>query len=58
MLIGDGLVPLRSTLGQHDEVRHMLAFEPQNQWTARGVNHMALLKNPGATAQMLRWLGV
>ncbi len=57
-LIGDGLVPLRSALGQHDEARHVLAFEPQNQWTAWGVNHMALLKNPGVTAQMLRWLGV
>ena len=27
-LIGDGLVPLRSALGQHDEARHELLFEP------------------------------
>ena len=33
-LIGDGLVPLRSALGQHDEARHVLAFETHNQWTA------------------------
>jgi len=57
-LIGDGLVPLRSALGQHDEAQHVLAFETQNQWTAWGVSHVALLKNPGVTAQMLRWLGV
>jgi len=57
-LIGDGLVPLRSALGQHDEDRHGLAFEPHNQWTAWGVNHMALLQNPAVTAQVLRWLGV
>ncbi|MBC7720039.1 MAG: alpha/beta hydrolase [Chitinophagaceae bacterium] len=57
-LIGDGLVPLRSALGRHDEARHVLAFEPQNQWTAWGVNHMALLKNLGVTAQLLRWLQV
>jgi pimeloyl-ACP methyl ester carboxylesterase len=55
-LIGDGLVPLRSALGQHDEAKHVLAFEPQNQWTAWGVNHMALLKHPEVTAQVLRWL--
>ena len=57
-LIGDGLVPLRSALGQHDEARHTLAFEPHKQWTAWGVNHMALLQNPEVTAQLLRWLQV
>ena len=57
-LIGDGLVPLRSALGQYDEAQHVLAFEPQNKWTACGVNQMALLKNPRVTALMLRWLGI
>ena len=57
-LISDGLVPLRSALGQHDEARHVLAFAPHNQWTAWGVNHIALLKNPEVTAQLLRWLQV
>ena len=55
-LIGDGLVPLRSALGQHDEVPHCLDFPPENQWTAYGANHMDLLKNPGVTAQVLKWL--
>jgi hypothetical protein len=53
---GDGLVPLRSALGQHDEAPHCLNFAPENQWTACGVNHMALLKTPAVTAQLLRWL--
>ena len=57
-LIGDGLVPLRSALGQHNEAPHALAFELHNQWTVWGVNHMALLKNPAVTAQMLSWLEV
>ena len=57
-LTADGLAPLRSALGQHDEARHVLAFEAQNQWTAWGVSHMALLKRPEVTAQLLRWLGV
>ena len=57
-LIGDGLVPLRSAIGQHDEAPHCLNFGRENQWTAYGTSHMALLKNPGVTAQMVRWLGV
>ena len=56
-LIGDGLVPLRSALGQHDEAPHCLNFEPANQWTAYGTNHMALLSRPDVGAQVLKWLG-
>jgi pimeloyl-ACP methyl ester carboxylesterase len=55
-LIGDGLVPLRSALGQHDEAPHCLEFAPENQWTAYGTNHMALLNRPEVTAQVLKWL--
>jgi pimeloyl-ACP methyl ester carboxylesterase len=55
-LIGDGLVPLRSALGQHDEACHCLAFAADNQWLARGMNHMELLRRPEVTAQMVRWL--
>ena len=56
-LIGDGLVPLRSALGQHDEDRHTLVFEAQNQWIAYGTGHMALLDRPEVATQVLRWLG-
>lgn len=55
-LIGDGLVPLRSALGQHDEAPHCLNFRPENQWTAYATNHMDLLKRPEVTAQVLKWL--
>jgi len=55
-LIGDGLVPLKSALGQHDEVAHCLGFGPENQWTAYGTNHMALLASPDVGAQIVRWL--
>ena len=55
-LIGDGLVPLRSALGQHDEALHCLNFLPGNQWTAYGTSHMALLSRPEVGAQILRWL--
>ena len=56
-LIGDGLVPLKSALGQHDESAHCLAFASGNQWTAYGTSHMALLTRPEVGAQVLNWLG-
>lgn len=55
-LIGDGLVPLRSALGQHDETRHTLAFAPENQWIAYSTGHMALLDRAEVATQVLRWL--
>ena len=55
-LIGDGLVPLRSALGQHDEAVHCLGFPPENQWTAYATNHLALLSRPQVGMQVLKWL--
>ena len=55
-LIGDGLVSLRSALGQHDEAPHCLGFLPVNQWTALGTHHMELLKRPEVAKQVLKWL--
>lgn len=55
-LLGDGLVPVRSALGQHDEPQHCLAFTEGHQLVMPGMNHMELLMRPGVTAQLLRWL--
>ena len=55
-LLGDGLVPVRSALGQHDEPQHCLAFAPDHQSVLSGMNHMELLTRPEVTAQLLRWL--
>lgn len=55
-LVGDGLVPLESALGQHAQARRCLAFAPENQWIAYGVNHLELLKKPEVGAQLVRWL--
>ncbi len=55
-LVGDGLVPVRSALGQHDDLRHTLGFAADNQWVAAGVNHMDLIKLPEITAHLQRWL--
>ena len=56
-LIGDGLVPLKSALGIHDEAPHCLNFLPGNLWTAYACSHMALLSRPEVGTQVLKWLG-
>ena len=55
-LIGDGLVPLNSALGVHDDIEKSLMFEPASQKIIYGVNHLQLLSNPCAAAQMIEWL--
>jgi pimeloyl-ACP methyl ester carboxylesterase len=55
-LLGDGLVPLDSALGQHRDRARCLAFAPQRQWIGYGMGHLDLLGNPEVYAQLLRWL--
>ena len=55
-LIGDGLVPLRSALGQHNEPRHQLAFPPAHTMIAYRTSHMALLSSPEVSQQLRQWL--
>ncbi|MDO8774594.1 MAG: alpha/beta hydrolase [Burkholderiaceae bacterium] len=55
-LVGDGLVPLRSALGQHDDAQRNLGFAKSSQWIVYRVNHLGLLSNPQVTAQLLDWL--
>ena len=56
-LVGDGLVPLDSALGVHEDARRRLDFAPQNQWIAHGMNHLELLSREEVTRQLVRWLG-
>jgi pimeloyl-ACP methyl ester carboxylesterase len=55
-LVGDGLVPLRSALGQHDDPAHRLAFDSTHQWVAYRTGHLELLSSPAVTAQLRHWL--
>ena len=54
-LIGDGLVPVASALGRHDEPRRALAFAPGRQWVAEGVNHLQLLSDARVYARLRDW---
>lgn len=55
-LVGDGLVPLRSALGLHDDPAHRLAFPAAHQYLACRTGHMDLLSDPGVADQLVRWL--
>lgn len=55
-LTGDGLVPLHSALGQHDEPERCLAFADDAQWIAWRTGHLALLQRPEVAAKLLEWL--
>jgi hypothetical protein len=55
-LLGDGLVPLHSALGQHDDAVRSLHFAKTSTFIAYRTNHLALLSSPEVGAQLLKWL--
>ena len=55
-LIGDGLVPLHSALGQHANAERTLRFAKAAQHILYRTNHMQLLSSPEVAAQLLAWL--
>jgi hypothetical protein len=54
-LLGDGLVPLHSALGQHDDDARSLQFAKSSTFIAYRTNHLALLSSPTVAAQLLHW---
>ena len=55
-LIGDGLVPLASALGQHAQAHRSLEFDKASQRIVYCTGHMALLSSPQVVQQLLTWL--
>jgi len=55
-LLGDGLVPVASALGQHRSADHSLAFDADRRFTVADTNHLALLSSPAVYAQLRHWL--
>lgn len=55
-LTGDGLAPLRSALGQHDDPRHRLVFARESQRTVHRTGHLELLSSPVVAEQLRAWL--
>jgi hypothetical protein len=52
---GDGLVPLRSALGQ-DSAQRTLSFPRTRRWIGFGMNHLDLLDNRLVYERIRRWL--
>ena len=55
-LIGDGLVPLRSALGQHHNAELTLKFSKSSQRIFFRTKHIELLRSSEVTRQILKWL--
>ena len=55
-LIGDGLVPVHSALGRHDDPRRSLVFPKASQRIEYKTTHMGLLSSIEITRQLLQWL--
>ncbi len=55
-VLGDGLVPLRSALGHHEEPHFALPFAESRQWIGYAMSHMQLLDRPDVYGQIVKWL--
>jgi len=55
-LIGDGLVPVNSALGRHEEPERTLPIPESRQWIAPGLKHFDLLSRPEAYEKLRGWL--
>jgi hypothetical protein len=55
-VIGDGLVPLPSALGQHADPQHQLGFAKAHQAIVYRTNHMEMLHSPEVARQVTQWL--
>ncbi len=55
-LTGDGLVPVKSALGQHENPSLDLSIPKDRQFTAHGLNHFELRTNPAVYERLHRWV--
>lgn len=56
-IIGDGLVPVDSALGQHPDPRRDLSLPGSRLWIGRSISHLELLNRPEVYGQIRKWLG-
>jgi hypothetical protein len=57
LALGDGLVPLPSALGEHEEPQRRLAPGRAGQMVLYRTHHLALLHDPRVRRQIVEWLG-
>lgn len=55
-LLGDGLVPLPSALGQHADPKYQLKFRSEDQYVINRTGHLAMLSSPEVGHQLHTWM--
>lgn len=55
-LLGDGLVPLDSALGHHENPALALTFPESHRWVSHGMRHIELLRRPEVYERLEDWL--
>lgn len=55
-LLGDGLIPLDSALGLHNDPNRCLAFPQSQQWVGNNMGHLDLLNRPEVYQKIREWL--
>ena len=55
-LLGDGLVPINSALGVHENAKLNLKFKAENKVVLHGMNHLDLLSNSEVYQQIRNWV--
>jgi pimeloyl-ACP methyl ester carboxylesterase len=55
-ILGDGLVPLHSALGHHNDPSLRVPFSEAHQWVGYRMNHLDLLDRREVYEQLRRWL--
>jgi len=55
-VLGDGLVPLASALGQNEDPARRLAFPKERQWIGYGMHHLDLLDRHEVFTRLRGWL--
>jgi pimeloyl-ACP methyl ester carboxylesterase len=56
-IVGDGIVPVASALGKHEDAEKTLLFAPSRQWVGHGMNHWGLLSRKEVHEKILNWMG-
>jgi len=54
--LGDGVVPISSALGRHQDRARTLAFPPNHQVVVTGIDHFGLLSDAAVHQQIRSWL--
>jgi hypothetical protein len=55
-LLGDGLIPLDTALGRHDDPARTLSFRKSRQWIGFGIHHLDLLSSVDVYETIRAWL--